>query len=50
MTIADVRRILEAEIICGSDNMDTEVHNACGSDMMSDVLEIGRASCRERVS
>ncbi|MCI9415582.1 MAG: hypothetical protein HFJ79_10500 [Clostridiales bacterium] len=38
MTIADVRRILEAEIICGSDNMDTEVHNACGSDMMSDVL------------
>ena len=38
MTIADVRRILEAEIICGSDSMDTEVHNACGSDMMSDVL------------
>ncbi|MCI8553942.1 MAG: hypothetical protein HFJ80_03245 [Clostridiales bacterium] len=38
MTIADVRRILEAEIICGSDHVETEVHNACGSDMMSDVL------------
>ena len=38
MTIADVRRILEAEVICGSDHMEKEVHNACGSDMMSDVL------------
>ena len=38
MTIADVRDILEAEIITGEDHLQTEVHNACGSDMMSDVL------------
>ena len=38
MTIDDVRRILSAEVVCGADRLDTEVHNACGSDMMSDVL------------
>ena len=38
MTIADVRDILEAEIITGEDHLQTEVHNSCGSDMMSDVL------------
>ncbi len=37
MTIADVKTILRAEVVCG-ENLDTEVHNACGSDMMSDVL------------
>lgn len=37
MTIADVKRILNATLVCG-DTLDTEVHNACGSDMMSDVL------------
>ena len=37
MTIADIAKILKATVVCG-DNLDTEVHNACGSDMMSDVL------------
>ena len=37
MTIADVQKILKAELVCG-DTLSTEVHNACGSDMMSDVL------------
>ena len=37
MTIADVKEILGAEVVCG-DSLDAEVHNACGSDMMSDVL------------
>ena len=37
MTVADVGRILGAKVISGS-MLDTEVHNACGSDMMSDVL------------
>ena len=37
MTIADVRDILEAQVVCGN-TLDTEVRNACGSDMMSDVL------------
>ncbi len=38
MTVEDVRQILQAELICGEDQLQTEVHNACGSDMMSDVL------------
>ena len=37
MTIADVKSILGAELRCGN-SLDVEVHNACGSDMMSDVL------------
>ena len=37
MTIADIANILNATVVCG-DNLETEVHNACGSDMMSDVL------------
>lgn len=37
MTIAELQKILNAEIVCG-DNVTAEVHNACGSDMMSDVL------------
>ena len=38
MTIADVRKILQAEVITGEEHLEAEVHNACGSDMMSDVL------------
>ncbi|MPN24458.1 hypothetical protein SDC9_171857 [bioreactor metagenome] len=38
MTIADVQAILNATVITGGDRMNSEVHNACGSDMMSDVL------------
>ena len=38
MTIADIKRILNAELVCGQSHLNTEVHNACGSDMMSDVL------------
>ncbi len=37
MTITDVQTILKAEIVCGN-NLTAEVHTACGSDMMSDVL------------
>lgn len=38
MTIRDVKAILDAEVICGEELLDKEVHTACGSDMMSDVL------------
>ena len=38
MTVADIKRILKAEVYCGQDKMDKEVRTACGSDMMSDVL------------
>ena len=38
MTIGDVKEILHARFICGEDQKDREIHSACGSDMMSDVL------------
>ena len=38
MRIKDVASVLDAEVLCRSDLLDTEVISACGSDMMSDVL------------
>ena len=38
MKVKDIIDILDAEIICRDDLLDTEVQTACGSDMMSDVL------------
>ncbi len=33
-----IQELLEAEVVCGEEYLDHEVHSACGSDMMSDVL------------
>ena len=38
MTIRDIIGLLDAEVLCGEDLLDTQVCSACGSDMMSDVL------------
>ena len=38
MKVRDIKEILEAELICREDLLETDVHAACGSDMMSDVL------------
>jgi len=38
MTIKSVASLLNAEVLCCSDLLENEVHSACGSDMMSDVL------------
>jgi predicted transcriptional regulator len=38
MTLEDVRRILEAEVIYGADLHKVDVHMGCGADLMSDVL------------
>ena len=38
MTIGDIKNFLNADVLCGEDLLDKEVHTACGSDMMSDVL------------
>ena len=38
MTIKDVQEALGARLVCGEEFLDREVHTACGSDMMSDVL------------
>ncbi len=38
MKISELKELLDAEILCCEEAVDTEVHSACGSDMMSDVL------------
>ena len=38
MTVNDIKNLLDAKILCGEEHIDREVHTACGSDMMSDVL------------
>ena len=38
MKIITVKDLLGAEVLCGSENLETEIHTAGGSDMMSDVL------------
>lgn len=38
MTIKDIKDALGARYICGEQLQNREVHAACGSDMMSDVL------------
>ena len=38
MTIKDMVDVLHARILCGAERVDTKVHTACCSDLMSDVL------------
>ena len=38
MTIRNIVELLDAKVLAGEDALDHEVHSACGSDMMSDVL------------
>lgn len=38
MNIREMIDVLDGKLICGEENLDTELKSACGSDMMSDVL------------
>jgi len=38
MKIREIVELLDAEVLCGEELLDGEVHSACGCDMMSDVL------------
>ncbi len=38
MKISQIATLLDAEILYCEDHLDSDVHSACGSDMMSDVL------------
>lgn len=38
MTVQDIQKILNATVITKDSDLEKEVHTACGSDMMSDVL------------
>ncbi len=38
MKLSEVRNILDAKVLTGEEYLEKEVHTACGSDLMSDVL------------
>lgn len=38
MNLHEIKKILNAEVLCGEDKLDREVKSACASDFMSDVL------------
>lgn len=38
MKISELVSLLDAKVLLGEDKLDQEVHTACGSDLMSDVL------------
>lgn len=38
MKISRIRELLEADVLCGEDNLDRDVSSVFGSDLMSDVL------------
>ncbi len=38
MKISEIVELLDAEVLCGKENIENEVYSACGCDMMSDVL------------
>ena len=38
MKIREIAAMANAEVLCCEELLDSEVHSACGSDMMSDVL------------
>ena len=42
MTVRDIQKILRADLLCEGDHLDAQVHTACGSDMMSDVLAFSK--------
>jgi predicted transcriptional regulator len=38
MTIAKIAELLNAQVHCGQESLNRDVHSGCGCDMMSDVL------------
>ena len=42
MKVREIMSLLSADLCSGEDALDKEVHTACGSDMMSDVLAFSK--------
>jgi anti-sigma regulatory factor (Ser/Thr protein kinase) len=42
MTLREIQQMLEAEVICGQDRLDTEIEFAGAADLMSDALAFGK--------
>ena len=38
MKISTIKELLDAQVLCGEENLGRHVYSACGSDLMSDVL------------
>jgi predicted transcriptional regulator len=38
MTLAEVKKVLDADVLCGEDLLGVDIVAACASDLMSDVL------------
>ncbi|MBQ2933966.1 MAG: hypothetical protein IJE02_05100 [Clostridia bacterium] len=38
MKISEMQELLEARVLCCEENIEHEIHSACGCDLMSDVL------------
>ena len=38
LNLRKIQEILSAEVLIGAELMETEIHSACGADLMSDVL------------
>ena len=38
MKISEMQKLLDAKVLCCEENLQHEVHSACGCDLMSDVL------------
>ena len=38
MKISEMQKLLEARVLCCEENINHEIHSACGCDLMSDVL------------
>lgn len=43
MKISEIVKLLDAKVCYGEELLENEVHSACGSDMMSDVLAASKA-------
>ncbi|RBP36421.1 DRTGG domain-containing protein [Garciella nitratireducens] len=42
MKLREIVNLLDAKCILGRDQLDVEIHSACGSDLMSDVLSFAK--------
>ena len=45
MKISEIKRLLNADVLCGDEQLEDEVNSAFGSDMMSDVLAFVQDRC-----
>jgi predicted transcriptional regulator len=43
--LAEIKEILDAEVIIGEDKLDIEINTAFSADLMSDVLAFSRSGC-----